>query len=138
MGHAVLTQVGVLGAGLGRGCPETSVFLIGIPPRTPCRRTIYFDRQAEPDVSDFDQVGITLRKQAGKYIVASIATKNGRPTVVGVEPGGTLVRIDGHETFGVTLGRIYRLLHRRPGETRLLVLKRATTQLNVRVSVTAF
>jgi hypothetical protein len=159
VGTVALRQVGVLGAGAGKGMAENmdlfdwyatknvvpvigwiggnalKAFRLTIDYR---HRTIYFERQSAPDVSDFDQVGITLRREAGRYVVAGIAAKGGQPTVEGVELGDTLVRIDGYDTFGATMGRIYSLLHGRPGETRLLVLERGTNQLAVRASVTAF
>ena len=159
VGTVALRQVGVLGAGAGKGMSENmdlfdwystknvvpvigwiggnvlKAFRLTIDYR---HRTIYFERQSAPDVSDFDQVGITLRREAGRYVVAGIAAKGGQPTVEGVEPGDTLVRIDGSDTFGATMGRIYSLLHGRPGEIRLLVLERGTNQLAVRASVTAF
>jgi hypothetical protein len=159
VGTVALRQVGVLGAAAGKGMSENmdlfdwystknvipvigwiggnvlKAFRLTIDYR---HRTIYFERQSAPDVSDFDQVGITLRREAGRYVVAGIAAKGGQPTVEGVELGDTLVRIDGYDTFGATMGRIYSLLHGRPGETRLLVLERGTNQLAVRASVTAF
>jgi C-terminal processing protease CtpA/Prc len=79
-----------------------------------------------------------LKAQQGGYVVAAIATKNGKATVAGVHPGDKLIRIDGLETKGATWGQIYDALHGNPGETRVLVVARGADRFTVRTSVTAF
>lgn len=101
-------------------------------------RTMYWFRQSEPDTSDQNQVGLTLRRRAGEYIVAFVATRNGKPTVEGVQAGDKLVRIGGLETKGATLGSIYDALHGKPGDVRVLVVERGSDRLTVRANVIAF
>jgi hypothetical protein len=101
-------------------------------------RTMYWLAQSEPDASDLNTVGLSLERQAGAYIVSAVATKNGTPTVIGVEPGDRLIRVDGLETRDATLGQVYDALHGKPGEARVLLLGRGTNRLNVRATVTAF
>ena len=99
---------------------------------------LYWLRQSGPDPTELDQVGLTLTKRAGEYIVAAVATRNGKPTVDGVEPGDKLLRIDALETRGATKGAIYDALHGKPGDLRLLVLERRGVPRTVRVTVTPF
>jgi len=94
--------------------------------------------QSEPDASDLDEVGLTLKAQAGEYVVAAVATKNGKATVDGVQPGDKLIRVDGLETKRATWGGIYDALHGKPGQTRVLVLGRGANQVTVNATVTAF
>jgi hypothetical protein len=159
IGRLTLKQVGALGAGRGKSPVEgldlldwystkNAVPVIGWIGGNVLKnfrltidyrdRTIYWLRQSEPDPSDQNQVGITLRRQAGEYIVAGVATKNGKPTVEGVQVGDKLARIDGLETKGATLGKIYSALHGKPGDVRVLVLERGSGRLAVRVAVAAF
>jgi len=159
IGRLTLKQVGALGAGRGRSPVEgldlldwystkNAVPVIGWIGGNVLKnfrltidyrdRTMYWLRQSEPDASDQNQVGLTLRRQGEEVIVAALATKNGKPTVEGVEAGDKLIRIDGLETKGATLGKIYGALHGKPGEVRVLVLERGSGRLTVRATVTAF
>jgi hypothetical protein len=158
VGHVVLKEVGVLGAGPGKGPGGVDLFdwystknagpvigWIGGNVLKAFRVTIdyagnrmYWLRQAEPDTHDLEQVGLTLKKEKGEYTVAAVATKNGRPVVAGVQPGDKLLRIDGLITKNATKGRIYDALHGAPGEVRELVLERKGVQRTVRASVTTF
>jgi hypothetical protein len=47
------------------------------------------------------------RAQPGLYIVATVATKNGKPTVENVSPGDKLIRVGELETKHATWGGIY-------------------------------
>lgn len=100
-------------------------------------RTIYWLRQTGPD-DDLNQVGLTLKAQSGQYFVAAVSTKNGKATVEGVQVGDKLIRIDSLQTQGATWGQIYNALHGKPGETRVLILKRGTDEIKVPARVTAF
>ena len=102
------------------------------------RGILYWSKQVEPDVHDLDQVGLTLRAEAGAFFVAGIARRNGRPTVEGVLPGDRLIRVGDLETAGATWGALFAAMHGRPGETRRLVLERGGRQLTVDAPVTAF
>ena len=102
------------------------------------RRTMYWLRQADPDTTDQDQIGLTLRAQGGSYFVAAIATKNGVPSVSGVEIGDRLIKIGDLEATNTSFGAIYGAMHGRAGETRVLLLERNGTQITVTARVTGF
>jgi hypothetical protein len=158
IGPVTLKNVGALAAGPGKGPGGLDLFdwyssknpvpvigFIGGNVLKAFRLTIdyaggrmYWLRQQEPDASDQNQVGMTLRKQAGEYSVAGVATKGGKPTVEGVQPGDTLIRIDGLETKNASKGQIYDALHGKPGEVRELVVERGGVRRTVRATVTAF
>jgi hypothetical protein len=101
-------------------------------------RMIYWLQQAEPDRDDLNQVGLTLKASGAEFVVAAVATKNGKATVEGVQPGDKLIRIGGFNAKGATWGQIYNALHGKPGETRILILSRGANQFTVRARVTAF
>jgi hypothetical protein len=102
------------------------------------KNALYWLAQSEPDAHDLDQVGLTLKREPGEFVVAAVASKNGRPTVDGALAGDKLIRIDGLETKGATWGRVYEALHGRPGDVRVLVLQRGTSRITVRAPVTGF
>ena len=99
---------------------------------------IYWLRETDPDSHDLDQVGLTLRAEGGEYIVATVATKNGKPTVENISPGDKLIRVGELETKHATWGGIYEALHGKPGEIRVLLIERNGDRITVRVRVTAF
>jgi hypothetical protein len=101
-------------------------------------RRIYWEKQSEPDSHELDAVGLVLQAKHHQFIVSAVAIQDGRPAVVGVLPGDKLVRIDDLQTDNATWGAIYRAMHGRPGETRLLVLDRGGKRLTVATKVTAF
>jgi hypothetical protein len=159
IGRLALKQVGVLGAGRGKGfstnmdlfdwySTKNAVPVIGWIGGNVLKafrvsidyqnHTIYWLGHSEPDASDLNEVGLTLKAQAGEYIVEAVATKNGKATVDGVLLGDKLVRVDGLETKRATWGMIYDALHGKPGETRVLVLGRQANQVTVNATVTAF
>lgn len=159
VGPLALKSVGALGAGRGRGLtPNMGLFdwyatknvvpvvgwiggnvlknfrlTIDYP-----RRTLYWHRQMDPDTTDLDQVGLTLQSKYHEYIVSAVATKNGEPTVLGVSPGDKLVRVGGLETANAKSGALFRAMHGKPGETRVLVLERGGHRFSVPAKVTAF
>ena len=159
LGALTLKSVGALGAGRGRGATpgvglldwystknsvpvigwiggnvlETFRLTIDYP-----RRTLYWQRQTDPDTTDLDQVGLTLRSEHHEYVVSAVATRNGQPTVRGVSPGDKLVRVDQLETANAKSGALFRALHGKPGETRILILERGGHRFSVPAKVTAF
>jgi hypothetical protein len=102
------------------------------------RRTVYWQREALPDLRELNQVGLTLRRTQRRYFVAGIAQKQGKMTVQFVQPGDELVRVNGTKLQGASLGTVYNLLHGRPGETRTLLLERDAKLFEVSARVTAF
>ncbi|HEY2905991.1 MAG TPA: hypothetical protein VGJ29_08820 [Vicinamibacterales bacterium] len=101
-------------------------------------RLTYWLEQRDPESHDLDQVGLPLQSERGVYIVAAVATKNGKPTVDGVLPGDELVRVGDLELANATWGAIYNAMHGAPGEPRTLTLDRKGTRLTVVARVTAF
>lgn len=158
LGQLTLTQVGILGAGPGEGPNHQDLFdwystknavpvigWIGGNVLKAYRLTIdypnhrmYWLAQTRPDSADLNQVGLSLKSRDGAFIVAAITTRNGKPTVEGIQPGDELLRIDGLDTAGATWGRVYDALHGTPGEIRTLVLERDGRKFKVKAAVTSF
>ena len=158
-GSVRLTDVGALGAGPGRSPdPNLALFdwystknavpVIGwiggnvlksfrITVDYP-KGTMFWERQADPDGGELDQVGLTLRFENGQFVVDAVARKSGEATVPVAAPGDRLIRIGDLETRGATWGAVYAAMHGKPGETRTLVLERAGARLTVSAPVTAF
>ena len=101
-------------------------------------RTLYWDRQNQSGSQDLDTVGIILRAQGREFFVAGIASRNGTPTVPGVELGDKLVRIGALETSSASWGQIYAALHGTPGARRKLALERNGKHIQITTSVTRF
>lgn len=95
-------------------------------------------RRSAPAYYDLSQVGITLRADAGNYFVAAIATRNAKPTVETVQIGDQIIRVENLDLKNATWGQIYRAMHGRPRETKLLVINRHGNQVTVRAPITAF
>ncbi len=94
--------------------------------------------QAGPDrrIDDLDIVGLTLRAETdGSFTVAGVVSKNGQPTVPGVLPGDTLLRVDALDATGAPMGAVIQALRGAPGDWRTLVLGRAGQRLTVRARV---
>lgn len=98
----------------------------------------YWLRQRESDPHDLEQVGLTLETKHGQYLVAGVATQNGKTTVEGVEVGDKLLQIDGLRMNAVDWAAIYGAMHGKPGEVRNLLLERNGRQFRVLAKVTAF
>jgi len=101
-------------------------------------RTSYWLRQSAPDTLDQDQVGLTLRADSGSYFVAAIATKDGAPTVTGVQVGDRLIKIGALEATNASMGTIFASMHGRPGDSVPLVLERNGARVEVTARVTGF
>jgi hypothetical protein len=159
LGDLVLQHVGVLGAGPGKGFSGGLDFFDWYSTKNPVpvigwlganvlksfrltidypHRMTYWVRQSELDPHDIDQVGLTLKAEGGYYIVAAIATQNGKPTVEGVLVGDKLIQVDGLPTQTATWGALFSALHGKPGDLRTLTLERDGRQLTVHAKVTAF
>lgn len=96
----------------------------------------YWEAGPPPEPDDLDTVGLTLRPGAdGNYAVAGVVTRNGQPAVEGVEAGDRLLRIDGLETTGATMGTVADALRGRPGEKRALLLERQGKRIEVEAKV---
>jgi hypothetical protein len=159
VGPLMLKEVGVLGAGDGRS-PVADLNLfdwyssknevpvigwIGGNVLKNFRLTIdypnrmsYWLKQADPEINDLDQVGLTLRAERGEYFVEAVARRNGMPTVEGVLPGDRLIRVGELEMKTATWGAIYDAMHGRPGEIRRLVVERAGNRIAIAARVSRF
>ncbi|HEX4470082.1 MAG TPA: hypothetical protein VH080_11135, partial [Gemmatimonadaceae bacterium] len=102
------------------------------------RRMMYWFREFEPDTADLHHIGLTLRAANGAVYVASVATKNGKLTVSGVQPGDKLISVGGHVLASGTIGQIFDSMAGVPGEARALVLERNGTRFTVSAMITAF
>ncbi len=152
LGSLALQNVGVLGAGPGKGSSEDSDLFDWYSRKNPVpvigwiganvlknfcltidypHRMTYWFRQSELDPHEIDQVGVTLKAVGGSYFVAAVATQDGKPTVDGVLSGDKLLQIDGLPTASATWGAIFAVLHGAPGDSRTLILERNGRQLAV-------
>lgn len=98
----------------------------------------YWQRQSRAEARALEQVGLTLAREHGRYFVAAVVTRAGRPTVEGVQSGDQLLRIDALAAAGASPSVVLAALHGQPGEMRHLVLERAHGTLQVDAPVTAF
>jgi len=101
----------------------------------------YWQREADLDPHDLDQVGITLetRDDMKGYFIAAIATTmNGKPSVQNVRVGDKLLQVDDVVVRDATRGAIFSALHGKPGSTRTLLLERDGKQMRVPVLTNAF
>lgn len=103
----------------------------------PNRKT-YWLPQTVPDSHDLDQVGLTLKKRAGEYFVAAVASQHGKPTVDGVQVGDKLLQIGMLHTDGATPVAVLSAMHGKPSELRTLLLERNAERFTVQAKVTAF
>jgi len=90
--------------------------------------TVYLERDphAGPgDSYDMDLVGLTLRPENdGGYTILGVTSSTSDPAVPGAQAGDKLVRIDGWDTAGATMGSVVDALRGTPGETRILLIER--------------
>jgi hypothetical protein len=101
--------------------------------------TVYFDRASTTPVPEMDVVGLILHPQDdGKYVVAGIAQSNGKSAAPDVRPGDVLLKIDGIDCGGGTIGQAWSLLGGSPGDVRELLLSRDDKQLTVKATVQRF
>ncbi len=70
--------------------------------------------------------------------MSAIATKNGVPTVSGVEIGDQLIKIGDLEATNTSFGAIYAAMHGRAGDSVPLILERNGARVEVTAKVTGF
>jgi hypothetical protein len=98
----------------------------------------YWERQSPLDPHDLDFVGLTLLFRRGDYFVGGIATRDGRPTVMGIQVGDKLLQIDALQTHGASREAVFAAMHGKAGERRSLILERKASRIQVQSRVTAF
>jgi hypothetical protein len=119
--------VGLIGANVLRG------FRLEID--YPNRMT-YWKAGPPPDPHDLDIVGLTLRPEGdGTLVVAGVVTKDGQPTVPRAQPGDRLIRVDGLDCAGATMGQVVDALRGRPGTMHMLLVERGGKLLTVQTTV---
>ncbi len=100
---------------------------------------VYFEKGPDLESRDTDLVGLTLRPEAdGSYQVIGVASKDGKPAVVGIEPGDTLVQVGDVKATGATMGTVIDALRGRPGDVHTLVLERHGERFLVEARVDRF
>lgn len=101
--------------------------------------TVYFDRTVTAQAPDMDVVGLTLRPEDDeRFTVVGVAEFQGKPAVPDVKAGDLLVKIDGIEAPGGTMGQVWSLLGGAPGDVRELILSRDGKQFTVKATVHRF
>jgi hypothetical protein len=98
---------------------------------------VYFDPREKPSPDDLCLVGITLAPgNDGRWTVAGVITKEGKPLVEGVHPGDILLRAGTTIATGATMGTVIDALHGKPGDLRTLTLERDGREFTVEAAVT--
>jgi hypothetical protein len=87
-------------------------------------RMTYWQQEADLDPNDLNQVGLSLLALGNNYLVAGFASKDGKPSVAGIEPGDRLLQVGPTEISGASRDTVLLALHGHPDETRALVLDR--------------
>ncbi|HEY8065880.1 MAG TPA: peptide-binding protein [Methylosinus sp.] len=98
----------------------------------------YWRKDAEPDVREFDRVGVTLVYERGDYFIGGIVARASGASVDGLEIGDLLIAIDGDPTHGAPRERVLTALRGAPGERKILRVARGSAELNVAAEVSAF
>lgn len=88
-------------------------------------QTSYWEAAGPHGMEDLDIVGLTLRPEpSGQMVVAGIVQQKGRPCVEEIQPGDTLLQVDGREVRGATLGQVMDRLRGQPGSRHSLKVER--------------
>jgi len=159
IGPLVIRQIGVLAVGRGKPFPGGLELFDWYSEKNPepvagwiggnllgafrltldyPNRMSYWVRQSEDDPHDLDQIGLTLQRKGDSYVVAAVATQEGRPTVADVVPGDHLIRVGELDLTNATWGAIYNAMHGTPGASRLLVVERNGTRRTINATITRF
>ena len=101
-------------------------------------RTAYWLRLRPAGPHPIDQVGLTLVRRAGGYLVGGVVLKDGRPTVEGAEAGDRIVAIDGRDPAGASSDDVRAALGGAPGKRHRLTLGRNGRAVAVDAPVTRF
>lgn len=81
----------------------------------------YFKKEAEPDSTEMDIVGISVRQLAdGTFQVVGIVQCDGKSSVEGISPEDIIISIDGTSVKGKTMGTVVDMLRGIAGEKRLI------------------
>jgi hypothetical protein len=101
--------------------------------------TIYFQRVTKPVEPDMNLIGLTLRPQKdGRYSILGVSTFNGEPAVTGVLKGDILLKVNNKDISGLTMGKVWSLLHGNSSALYTLTIERNGKQFNVNATVHRF
>jgi hypothetical protein len=95
----------------------------------------YWRENAEPDVHEFDRVGVTLVYENGDYVIGGLVAG---ASVGTIEIKDRLVAIDREPTHGAPRERVLAALRGAPGERKILRVARGATELDVAAKVDGF
>ena len=86
--------------------------------------------------NDLDIVGLTVRPEADNgFAVAGVVSRDGKPTLDGVQSGDRLISVDGLDVADKTMGAVVDALRGRPGSKHTIVLERGGRRLTVEAAV---
>lgn len=101
--------------------------------------TVYFDIGKMTRFPDFDVIGLVLRPEDdGQYTILSVAEFDGKPSILGVQPGDHLKAVDNIPVHGSTMGQVWAMLGGTPGQERRLTIERAGKEIVVPAKVQHF
>jgi len=101
--------------------------------------TVYFQRVSKPVEADMTLVGLTLRPQKdGRYSILGVSIFDGKPSVKGVLKGDILLKVNNKDISGLTMGKVWSLLHGNRGALYTLTIERAGKLFNVQAMVHRF
>ena len=96
----------------------------------------YWEAGPAAEPADLDIAGIGVcPEQDGRYTIAGVVLRDGKPAVEGVQAEDRLLRVDGLECTGSSMGPVVDALRGRPGETRTLVIERDGVPTTVEAKV---
>ncbi len=90
------------------------------------------------DPHELDQVGLSFIYDKGVYSVGRVATKDGKPTVSGVEKGDKVVAVDDVAATGWSRDQLLAALRGKPGDIHRVTFDRGGKTLTLSLPVTAF
>jgi hypothetical protein len=100
------------------------------------RGEVRLEKTGAFDSNDMDIVGIGLRQETdGGFAVTGIAAKNGKPAVESVRIGDALLAVGSLTTRGRTMGAVVDALRGKPGDTRVLRMRRGGQEFTVAAKV---
>ncbi len=97
---------------------------------------VYFEKSRQIPEPEMDMVGISVRQMPDlSYQVLGIANCKGKFMTEGIEPGDTIVSIDGFLVKGATMGTVVDKLRGKPGEVHQIIIKRRKGEVSVNAQV---
>ena len=93
---------------------------------------VYFAKGMLNTESDLDMVGISVRQMPDlSYQVLGIPKIQAKLMVQDIEPGDTIISIDGFSVKGATMGTVVDKLRGKPGEIRKIIIERKGEKISI-------